>query len=159
MKQQPRTCEVWETDASPILQRNFWFFCFSFLKVNWLTLGRMSFSFFRTNRPSLSSLFQFSWTTSGFSSRSSWRSSNTGKQTGALASLLLDSVYSTFLRRSLWNLPPLTWTSYREYLGEDSILMSGLNFSAKVSMTSCVVAVLDTRMHFVAKLPATRSWK
>lgn len=37
--------------------------------------------------------------------------------------------------------------------------MSGLNFSASVSMTSCVVAVLDTLMHFVAKLPATRSWK
>lgn len=37
--------------------------------------------------------------------------------------------------------------------------MSGLNFSANVSMTSCVVAVLDTLMHLVAKLPATRSWK
>lgn len=46
-------------------------------KTKQQTLGRMSFSFFRTNRPSLSSLFQFSWTTRGFSSRSSWRSSNT----------------------------------------------------------------------------------
>lgn len=55
--------------------------------------------------------------------------------------------------------PPLTCTSYREYLGEESILMSGRNFSASVSITSCVVAVLDTRMHLVAKFPATRSWK
>lgn len=60
----------------------------------------------------------------------------------------------------LWRYsPPLTWTSYREYLGDESILMSGRNFSASVSITSCVVAVLDTRMHLVAKFPATLSWK
>lgn len=55
--------------------------------------------------------------------------------------------------------PPLTCTSYSEYLGDDSIRMSGRNFSASVSSTSWVVAVLDTRMHFVAKFPAALSWK
>lgn len=44
-----------------------------------LTLGMMSFSFLRTKRPSLSSLFQFSCTTSGFSSKSSFLSSVTEK--------------------------------------------------------------------------------
>lgn len=153
-----------------------------------LTLGRMSFSFFRTKRPSLSSLFQFSWTTRGFSSRSSWRSSNTQThtQTDTPVHLRVNCVQwflfptikhylkirlfwfsyvgqplslPRLLIDSLWDSPPLTWTSYREYFGEESILMSGLNFSASVSMTSCVVAVLDTLMHLVAKLPATRSWK
>lgn len=52
----------WRTDSSRLTDKQ-------------PTLGRMSFSFFSTKRPSRSSLFQFSCTTSGFSSRSSWRSS------------------------------------------------------------------------------------
>ena len=45
--------------------------------------------------------------------------------------------------------PPLTCTSYRQYWPMDSMRMSGLNFSMRISRTFCVVAELDTRTHFV----------
>ena len=40
----------------------------------------------------------------------------------------------------------------------DNMRMSGRNFSINVSITAGVVAVLDTRTHFVATL-APVSWK
>ncbi len=57
----------------------------------------MSFSFLSTKRPSLSSLFQFSCTTSGFSSKSSFLSSVTEKD------------YASQKITSLWTLNRVDW--------------------------------------------------
>lgn len=67
------------------------------LRPRFLTLGMMSFSFLSTNRPSLSSLFQFSCTTSGFSSKSSFLSSVTEKD------------YASQKITSLWTLNRVDW--------------------------------------------------
>lgn len=77
-------------------------------------------SFFSKKRPSRSSLCHCNCTTNGFSSSNNFRSS------------------------------PFSCTSHSEYVSFDNILRSGRNFSESASTTARVVAVDETRTHFVS---------
>ena len=66
--------------------------------------------------------------------------------------------FKLFNVQPVCNPPPFSWTSYRAYVGRDNMRMSGRNFSTRISMTSRVVAVLETRMHLVDTLDEA-SWK